>query len=190
MAKILSAVLLLLVAFPGFSQAPVSLNGTVKAVVLDRLQVTADDGTIHIVVLPPGLPVSKRQEVPWTNIQPGDWVGVDSKPGSDGAQESVAITVFNPNLSARVRKGHFPMASGDLMTNAQVDQVSGTAGSGSLVLKDGDAMVPIRIGPATTVRRLLDAAVSDLKAGTKVMVRGTANADGSLQAANLTVDGT
>ena len=52
------------------------------------------------------------------------------------------------------------MTSGDLMTNAQVDQVTGSASAGSLVLKNGEAMVPIRIGASTTVTRLVDAATT------------------------------
>ena len=176
-----------LVAAVGFAQAPASVEGTVTGVILDHVTVKGTDGAVHVVVLAPTATVGRRLLVAWTDIKPGDWVGVDSKPGADGAQESVAINVFNPAQVSRIRQGQFPMASGDTMTNAQVDQV-GTGGAGSLVLKNGEAMVPIRIGAATVVHRLVAASAADLKAGVKVTVRGTANADGSVQAANVTVE--
>ena len=133
--------------------------------------------------------MTKRLAVTWSDIHRGDWVGVDSKPGADGSQESVAINVFSPSIISKVRKGQFTMTSGDLMTNAAVDQVTtGTNGPG-LVLKNADSMVSIRITDRTTVHRLVDAQTTDLKPGEVVTVRGTVNSDGSLQATNVSITG-
>jgi len=182
---------LLLALVPGLAmaQTPPSLStqGTVDAVLMDRLQLKADDGTSKIVVLPPNVIVVKRVKVGWMDIKQGDWVGIDSKPGADGNQQSVAINIFSPAILAKVRKGHFPMESGDLMTNAPVDHVTMSDQGNSLTLKDADAMVAFQIGPETTVHRMVDADASAIKSKAKIQVRGTANADGSIQAVFVSI---
>ena len=189
MTRFLFSILLCLMALSGFAQTatPTTVEGTIVAIVLDHVQIKEADGSVQVVVLPPGVSVTKRVQVPWTDIHAGDWVGVDSKPGADGTQESVSVNVFSPSIIAKVRKGQFTMASGDLMTNAPVDQVAVQGDGGSLTLKNEGAMVSIKIDGQTPVHRLIDASISDLKAQTKVQVRGTANQDGSVQAANISL---
>ena len=173
------------VAAAAFAQTP-PVDGTVVSVVLDHVQVKTADG-IRVVVLPAGVAVTKSTVVAWTDIQPGEWVGVDSKPGADGAQESVAINIFSPSIIQRARHGQFTMASGDLMTNAPVDQVKPGTDGGALTLKSEGAMVAIRVSANTPVHRLKDAAVSDIKPAAHVVVRGTPNTDGSVQAQFVSV---
>ena len=187
MIRFLGVLALVFLQVPAFSQTPTSLEGTVVAVVLDHLQVRSSSGATQVVVLPPGALVTRRTAVPWTDIREGDWVGVDSKPGADGGQVSVAINVFSPKLIERVRKGQFTMASGDLMTNAPVEKVSTGKDGDSLVLRSEGAMVPIRIGSGTVVHRLLDASSADLRPGAKVQVRGTEQ-DGTLQALSVNIE--
>jgi len=189
MARFWVSILLVLVTVSGFSQAPSSLEGTVTAVLMDRVQVKTSDGSSHQAVLSAGVSVTKRVAATWKDIHPGDWVGVDSKPGADGSQESVAINVFSPGIIAKVRKGQFTMASGDLMTNAPVDQITSGTGGPGLVLKNADAMVSFRLTDKTVVHRLVDAGTPDIKPGEMVTVRGTVNADGSLEAANVSITG-
>ena len=81
------AVLLVLTALCAHAQAPASVEGTVVAVLMDRLQWKADDGSAHQAVLPPDVVVTKRLSVTPADIHPGDWVGIDSKPGADGGQQ-------------------------------------------------------------------------------------------------------
>jgi hypothetical protein len=138
-------------------------------------------------VLPANVAVVKSSVVALSDIKPGEWVGVDSKPGADGAQESVAINIFSPSVIARARHGQFTMASGDLMTNAPVEQVKPTTEGGALTLKSDGAMVAIHVAANTPVHRLKDAAVSDIKPAAHVVVRGTPNADGSVQAQFVSV---
>jgi hypothetical protein len=169
-----------LAASAAFAQtAPV--EGTVVSVVLDHVQIKTADG-VKIAVLPAGVAVVKSADVAWTDIKPGEWVGVDSKPGADGAQESVSINIFSPSIIARARKGQFTMDSGDLMTNAPVEQLDGSMMNGTLTLKNDGAMVPIKVSGSTPVHRLMDGTVSDIKPNVHITVRGTANADGSVQA--------
>lgn len=181
------AVLFGLLALSAYAQAPASVEGTVATVLMDRLQWKADDGSSHQAVLPPDVVVTRRLSVTAADIRSGDWVGIDSKPGADGGQESVAINVFSPKMVARVRKGQFTMASGDLMTNAPVDQITGKGAGTRLVLKNADAMVPFSITDATVVHRLVDGTAADLKPGLKVAIRGTVNPDGSVQAAFVSI---
>jgi len=179
--------LLGLVALAAYAQAPASVEGTVTAVLMDRLQWKASDGSSHQAVLPADIVVTRRLTVAASDIRPGDWVGIDSVPGADGGQQSVAINVFSPKMVARVRKGQFTMASGDLMTNAPVDQITGEGSGTRLVLKNADAMVPFSITDATVIHRLVDGSSSDLKPGARVSIRGTVNPDGSVQAAFVSV---
>ena len=81
----------------------------------------------------------------------------------------------------------FPMASGDLMTNAPVQQVQTGKDGGSLTLKADGAMVAIRVDAKTPVHRLKDAAVSDIKPAAHIVVRGQPNDDGSFQAQFITL---
>ncbi len=174
-----------LAASAAFAQmAPV--EGTVVSVVLDHVQIKTADG-VKIAVLPAGVAVVKSTDVPWTDIKPGEWVGVDSKPGDNGTQESVSINIFSPSIIARARKGQFTMDSGDLMTNAPVEQMDGSMTNGSLTLKNDGAMVPIHVTGTTPVHRLTDATVGDIKPSAHITVRGTVNADGSIQAMFVSV---
>lgn len=184
--KIVSVLVFVFAAAGAFAQAK-PVEGSVVAVVLDHVQVKTADG-VRVVVLPAGVGVVKSQTVPLTDIKEGEWVGVDSKPGADGAQESVAINIFSPSIIARARKGQFTMDSGDLMTNAPVSQVKPGADGGALTLKSDGAMVAIRVTAATPVHRLTDAAVADIKTGTRIVARGAPNADGSLQAAFVSIE--
>lgn len=169
-----------------FAQTPGAIEGSVTAVLMDHLQLKTVEGA-KLAIVPPGTVVTRRTVIAWSEIQPGEWVGVDSKPGADGTQDSVAINVFSPSMVNKVRKGQFPMVSGDLMTNAPVEQISQGAQGVGLVLKNADAMVPFRVTEKTEVHRLVDASLSDLKPGTHVTVRGTINADGSVQATFVSI---
>jgi hypothetical protein len=177
-----------LAASVAFGQmAPV--DGTVVSVVLDHVQLKTADG-VKIVVLPATVGVVKSTDIKWSDIKTGDWVGIDSKPGADGGQESVAINVFSPKIIERMKnapKMQFPMASGDLMTNAPVDQVKTGTDGGALTLKADGAMVPFHVAANTPVHRLIDGTVSDIKVGAALTVRGQTNTDGSIQAAFVSV---
>jgi hypothetical protein len=186
---LISSLLTLGILFLASAQTapPLTFEGTVVSVVLDHVQIKTAGGDTRVVVLPPGVTVIRRVLVPWTDIHSGEWVGVDSKPGTDGSQESVSINIFSPGIMAIARKGQFTMDSGDLMTNAPVDKITtGTDGQG-LTLKNEGAMVDLKIGSGTVVHRLIDTDAAEVKAQVKVQVRGSGNSDGSVQAAVVTI---
>ncbi len=188
--KLLCVLALALTASVSFAQTPPPpLEGTVVSLVLDHLQLKTAEG-IKVVVLPPDVGVVKSTDVAWTDIHQGDWVGVDSKTSPDGTQESVNINVFSPKIIERLKhapKMQFPMASGDLMTNAPVEQVTLGTDGGALSLKADGAMVAIRVKAATPVHRLTDGTIADIKPSVGLQVRGRPNPDGSVQAAFVTV---
>ena len=172
---------------PAFSQVPTSIQGTVQKLLMDQLLILPAGGEPIIVFLSPDSFLNRKVLASVKDFKKGDWVGVDSKPDGNGNQVAVAINIFNQEMVVKIRKGQFPMATGDLMTNAPV--VSVDAGeTESLSLKSENSMVEIRLTPETVIHKLLPLKLSGLTPGTKVTVRGTIQADGRFLCANLTAE--
>ena len=170
------------------AQIPVPLEGTVQQVLLEHMSLKTAAGEITIIVLAPDTLVLRRTVTKLDGIRAGDWVGVDSKTAGDGTEVAVAVNIFDPATLPHLRKGQFPMASGDLMTNAPVDKLTVQGNAGKLDLNTAGTMVPIRVTADTKVFRSVRAQPEDLKPGTRVLARGTANPDGSVQAASVTLE--
>ncbi len=81
------------------------------------------------------------------------------------------------------------METGNIMTNAVVtDYVSRVSGRAiSLAITGGTPT--IAVAPGAEVHRLVLITPHDLRAGMRVTVRGSTNADGSVKASSVTVEG-
>jgi hypothetical protein len=118
-------------------------------------------------------------------------MGVDAKRRPDGTLRAVAINIFSPELWKVVRKGQWPMESGDVMTNAVVTQASvASMDAGSITLKYQDITAVINLPADTKVRRLVTLHQDSLQPGAHIMVRGTAGDDGAIKAATVFEDQT
>jgi hypothetical protein len=185
----IAAVVLAVSAFaiPAFSQIPPnSYSGKLQESLLGSLKVLTPDGQELIVTMPPDVLVLRSAATDAADIHPGDRIGVDAKRQADGGLSSVAINIFSAALWNRVTKGQFPMASGDVMTNATVDKTVTKLDGGMITLKQGGETMRIQLTKDVQVHRLVDASTADLQPGMQLFIRGTPNSGGGVTAATVT----
>ncbi|HUW40457.1 MAG TPA: hypothetical protein VMV90_05565 [Rectinemataceae bacterium] len=174
-------------AVPAFSQIPPNAySGKLQASLLGSLKVLTADGQELIVTLPPDVLVLRSSVTDVQGIRPGDRIGVDAKRQADGGLDSVAINIFSAALWNRVKKGQFPMESGDVMTNATVDKTVTKLDGGLITLEQGGQSMQIRLTRDVQVHRLADASTADLVPGMQLLIRGTPNSGGGVTAATVT----
>jgi hypothetical protein len=150
--------------------------------------VTLPDGSVKPVMLLPDSLVLGREPVTLDSIKPNDAVGVASRRGSDGSLTAVYINIFSPELWNVVRKGTFPMESGDLMSNAVVTEyVAGVQGR-VLTLKYQGETTAINVPENTRINRLITEKVNDLTKGTHIIVRATVDPEGYIVASSVIYD--
>jgi hypothetical protein len=123
-----------------------------------------------------------------TDVKPNDFVAVTSKREADGSLTAILINIFPPEFRGRVREVQFVMESGNMMTNAIVFQNVRRVDGRTLYLKLPDGTSIISVPQTADIFRLSVVKVADLKPGMRVVVRGAAEADGSLVAATITAD--
>ena len=129
-----------------------------------------------------------RQVVGLDQIKPGDAMGVASRRDSDGSMVAISINIFAPQMWDGVRKGQFPMTTGDTMTNAVVTQYAAGVKGRVVTMKYAEGTSEITVPDGTQIHRLVAAKPSALVAGLHVTVRGTANPDGSIKASAISFD--
>jgi len=162
-----------------------TIEGTLAAVDRDTLAVTLPDGSVKPVRLLPDSLVLGREPATLDTMKPNDAVGVASRRGSDGSLTAVYINIFSPELWKVVRKGTFPMESGDLMSNAVVTEyVAGVQGR-VLTLKYEGETTAINVPENTRINRLITEKVNDLTKGTHVIVRATVDQEGYIVASSV-----
>ncbi len=129
-----------------------------------------------------------RQAATLASIKPGEALGVAADREADGSLAATAIKVFPPEIWQRARKGQFPMASGQVMTNAEVDRVVDKVEGRVVYLKYEMLSVAVSVPSNAEIRRTLPLKVADLTPGMRVSVRLAATTDGSLVAAMVSMD--
>jgi len=114
-------------ALVGYAQAMTTMipaEGTITAIKDSTITLTQADTMTKTITLQDKTVVLMRQVVGLDQIKAGDAMGVASRRGSDGSLVAVYINIFAPEMwsSPVMRKGEFPMTTGDTMTNAVVTQ--------------------------------------------------------------------
>ncbi len=169
----------------------VTATGTVASINGDSVVLTTQNGDEKTVTLAPGTLVLGRVEASRDDIAVGQAMGVDAQRRPDGSLRAVVINIFTPELWKVVRKGQWPMESGDVMTNAVVTQAAvASMDAGSMTLKYQNITAVISLPADTKVNRLVTMQQDSLQPGVHVMVRGTAGNDGSIKAASVFEDQT
>lgn len=187
---LLAAAVLTGAAVTGMAQATgqpknETIEGTLAAISRDTLAVTLPDGSVKPVKLLPDSLVLGREPATLDSIKPNDAVGVASRRESDGSLTADYINIFSPELWNVVRKGTFPMESGDLMSNAVVTEyVAGVQGR-VLTLKYQGETTAINVPENTRINRLITEKVNDLTKGTHIIVRATVNSEGYIVASSV-----
>ncbi|HYM90328.1 MAG TPA: DUF5666 domain-containing protein, partial [bacterium] len=141
-----------------------------------------------VVKVGPDTLILTRRAATLGTIKPGDALGVAAKRGADGSLTAISINIFSPELWGRARKGQFPMASGDVMTNAVVTQYVDRVEGRMLYMEYGDVTAVISVPATTEIHRLTTIGLGDLKPGMRVTVRGLVNPDGAITASTIIVD--
>ena len=175
-----------------FAQAapPASIDGTVSAMTMSSLTLTAADGSSKKVSLPKGILVLERTSAALTDIKKGDAMGVTAHRAEGGMLTATEINIFSAELWKVVRKGQFPMQqAGQIMTNALVTSYAAKTDGHTLDMKYKDLSTTIDVPDNTVIHRLLTKALADVKQGMHILVRGSANPDGSFKAASVSFEG-
>lgn len=181
-----------LAAGAAFAQAapPSSIDGTVSAMTMTSITLTAADGSSKSVSLPKGTLVLERTSATLSDIKKGDAMGVTAHRAEGGVLTATEINIFSAELWKVVRKGQFPMQqAGQIMTNALVTSYAAKANGHTLDMKYKDLSTTIAVPDSTIIHRLLTKALADVKQGMHILVRGTANPDGSFKAASVSFEG-
>lgn len=162
-----------------------TIDGTLVAVSGNSLTLTGADGTSRTATVGGDTVILARQPAKLDTIKTGDALGVAARRGSDGSLIANSINIFAPEVWSRARKGQFPMQSGDIMTNAVVTQTENRVEGRVLYLQLEDRTAAITVPEGTQIRRTITQRVADLKPGMRLVVRGTAGADGMLAASSI-----
>ncbi len=163
-------------------------EGTIAAVNGSSLTIAPAGGAKKAVKVEPDTLILSRQATTLGAIKPGDALGVAAKRGAHGSLTAISINILPPELWSRARKGQFPMASGDVMTNAVVTEYADRVDGRTLYMKYNEGTATIIVPTATEIHRLAMAGLSDLKPGMRVTVRGISNPDGTIKASTITFD--
>jgi hypothetical protein len=172
----------------GAADAQVTVSGRIGAVSGGTIFVTGADGAATSVAIGKDTLILGRKGADLTSIRPGDALGVAAVKAPDGSLSATAINVFSPELWQRVRKGQFPMANGQVMTNAQVERTGAGVQGRLLYLKYEMLTAAIVVPASADIRRSVTLGLADLKPGLSVAVRGVAGADGILAASSVSLD--
>ena len=172
----------------GAAPADTVREGTIGAVNGDGFTLTSGGAGATLIKVSSATRVLGRHPSGLDAIKPGDYLAVTSERKADGALVAVSINIFPPELRGRVREGQFPMATGNIMTNAEVMEYAVGMENHTLFLKYRDGASAISVSPATPVHRLTVIHLGDLRPGMHVIVRGAVNPDGSITASSLTAD--
>ncbi|MDR7554979.1 MAG: DUF5666 domain-containing protein [Armatimonadota bacterium] len=174
----------------GAAPAPVDrADGVIAAIEGTTVVITTRTGTTVRVLTTADTRFLLRQPARLEQIRPNDFVGVTARREPDGSLVALAITIFPPEFKGRVREGQFPMETGNLMTNAYVFQNVRRVEGRVLYLKFPEGTAVIAVPRDAEIFRLTVIRLADLRSGMRVMARGGLQADGSLTAASVTVEG-
>lgn len=170
------------------SQALQTVTGAITSVDPGSITLITAGGHPETVELTKDTQVFQRQPASLADITAGEALGVAARKEADGSLTATSINIFSPELWNEVKKGQFPMQSGQVMTNAVVDNLTVDMVMGrTLFMKYGDVTAAISVPPQTDIHRILTVRGSDLKPGLTVSVRQN-DEKGTLSAATVSFD--
>lgn len=175
---------------PASAQQPqiARVRGAVVNLDGNALTVTTRDGSEQKITLTNDVLVLGLVKSTLADIKKDAFIGVTGMPQADGSQKAVEVHIF-PEKARGTGEGFRPwdLRPNSTMTNAAVaEQVVGNDGQ-SLLLKYKDGEKKITVTPDTPVVSFVDGERADLKAGAKVIVFATRDADGKLTANRVAV---
>ena len=188
---ILVAALMVALWGAAFAQAPqgtpANVRGTIVKLDGQVLTVKSPAGPVAVKLAPnASVRTAVRQKL--SDIHPGDFVGATAVPGADGMLHAVEVHFFPAN--APIPDSQFPwdLRPGSLMTNAHVTGVAKAPQGQVLSLDYKKGTAQIIVGPKTPVVGAGPGTTDDLKPGKAVFMVARKGDDGTLTAANVTVE--
>ena len=136
------------------------VTGTVQTDTAGK--VTLSDGTSLDVTSTTR--VIQRQTITAADLKPAMFVAITGKRQQDNTLLASIVRVFPDSLAKVIKGGQFPMTEGNLMTNAAIDQITGS--SFTVTFPGGGAR--ITIAPDAQILKQVDATPADIKPGEKV----------------------
>jgi Domain of unknown function (DUF5666) len=161
------------------------ISGQVVEVTPGQITLSTNTGPASVLI---NTTTTYEKEGPGTifQIQPGQLVGVTSRPDPEGPY-AVHIRIFPAALST-VRQGQSPMGGsnlGNTMTNAVVQSMTDDL----LTVTSADQSYQIRTSPDSQVVSPQPATAADVENGVRVAATGTMGADNVLMASMINVLG-
>lgn len=164
-------------------------EGTIDAVGAGMLTLTSAAGARVQIKTTAETFLLDRVQAKLEDIKVGDFIAVTARKESNGSLTAQSITIFAPALRGRVREGQWPMDTGNIMTNAVVTEYVSRVSGRTISLAITGGTPTIAVAPGAEVHRLVLITLHDLRAGMHATVRGSTNADGSVTATSVTVEG-
>ena len=165
-------------------QPPQRLRGTVAGLSGDVLSVKSDGGNKE-VLLGERTEIVFAQPISIGDIKPGDFLGVTSEKGADGALKAFEIRRFPKPLNP----GHRPFngRTDQTMTNATVSQMVQSANGRELTLSYDGGSQKITVPEKAAISMLVPGQRSQLLPGAGVNLTAVPGADGRLVARRIQV---
>ena len=174
--------------FLGVTATAAPVSGTIVSINGTNVTLAFADNTQKTVVLQASTLVVERDPAELNQIQTGDALAVMSHLFGKNLIASNINIPFNEIWNA-VRKGQWVMTTGDMMTNAMVaEYVQGVNGH-TLTMKYADGTSTITVPDGIQIHRLVSMKPAALAVGMQIIVRGTAESNGTLKAAFISFDG-
>jgi hypothetical protein len=182
------------------------VRGTLANVSDGALTVTTSSGDVRIVVQPP-LHVFSRTSAKLSNVTPSSFVGVTSVAQPDGSQRATEIHIFPEELRGTGEGSYLMTPKGgadssqkkSTMTNGTVSAAPKSGGSprmtnGTIASQNSSTITvnyrggsqTITVPPNVSVTALAPVSTK-LSKGTRVVVLGLKQPDGTMKASNLVV---
>lgn len=113
--------------------------------------------------------VVRAENITAADLKTGDYVAITGQRQQNNSVLATIVSVF-PRSEVGLAPGQRPMPTGDLMTNATIDQIQGN--TFTVTFPSGGAN--IELAPNAQINGRVDASISDLQPGTSVSA-GVAN---------------
>lgn len=183
--------LVALMTMPALAQPAnnaVRVVATVDKIDAQTLVAKTADGKTETFALAPNFAVFANKKATVKDIKSGDYVASAAVRGADGKLHSTELRIF-PEAMRGNGEGQRPMndAQNQTMTNATVTGVVLSENTGTVKVKLPNMESELVVGPDVPVIAIVAADKDAVKAGSKVQINGTKNADGSQTAARVIV---
>ncbi|HEV2282340.1 MAG TPA: DUF5666 domain-containing protein [bacterium] len=167
------------------AQSATTVEGTIAAATPTSATIETKTGSTT-VMLTNKTRVIRQVPATLADVKVGTFLAITASKAAGGTLTAVSMTILDalPN----VRKGQWPMESGNVMTNMNVTSIVGGKSGRTLKLTYQDQSTSIIVPDNTPIRRIMPGTVGDLKTGAHVRVHGEADPYGVITASYVSIE--